>query len=75
MTDRGRAALRQSPERFTVGPSSLHWTGDRPTTDLLPNLKRIQWSGIIGRYVTGFLMRMNRGYGVSGVLVLNKGIL
>ena len=29
MTDRGRAALRQSPERFTVGPSSLHWTGDR----------------------------------------------
>jgi carotenoid 1,2-hydratase len=27
MTDRGRSALRQSRDRFTVGPSSLHWTG------------------------------------------------
>lgn len=27
MTDRGRAALRQEKDRFTVGPSSLHWTG------------------------------------------------
>ncbi len=34
MTDRGRAALRQSAERFTVGPSSLHWRGDRLVIDL-----------------------------------------
>ncbi|TKA95372.1 carotenoid 1,2-hydratase [Cereibacter changlensis] len=27
MTDRGRAALRQSDERLTVGPSSMRWTG------------------------------------------------
>ncbi|PWG15849.1 carotenoid 1,2-hydratase [Salibaculum griseiflavum] len=27
MTDRGSDALRQSRDRFTVGPSSLHWTG------------------------------------------------
>ena len=25
MTDRGTSALRQEPDRFTVGPSSLHW--------------------------------------------------
>lgn len=34
MTDRGRAALRQSAERFTVGPSSLHWRGDRLVIDV-----------------------------------------
>ncbi|MHA7826121.1 MAG: carotenoid 1,2-hydratase [Roseovarius sp.] len=28
MTDRGQSALRQSPDHFTVGPSSLHWTGE-----------------------------------------------
>jgi len=27
MTDRGRAALRQSPEMLQIGPSSLHWDG------------------------------------------------
>lgn len=27
MTDRGTAALRRTPDRLTVGPSSLHWTG------------------------------------------------
>ncbi|KUF10069.1 carotenoid 1,2-hydratase [Pseudoponticoccus marisrubri] len=27
MTDRGRNALRQSAHSFTVGPSSMHWTG------------------------------------------------
>ncbi|ODM41928.1 carotenoid 1,2-hydratase [Cereibacter johrii] len=27
MTDRGRAALRQSPDTLTVGPSRMHWTG------------------------------------------------
>jgi len=26
MTDRGRAALRQSPDTFEVGPSSMRWT-------------------------------------------------
>lgn len=29
MTDRGRAALRTSPDALTVGPSSMRWTGDR----------------------------------------------
>ena len=29
MTDRGRAALRTSPEALTVGPSSMRWAGDR----------------------------------------------
>lgn len=27
MTDRGRDALRTTPERLTVGPSSMHWDG------------------------------------------------
>jgi carotenoid 1,2-hydratase len=34
MTDRGRAALRQSEERFEVGPSSLAWEGDRLVIDI-----------------------------------------
>ncbi|MEY8839862.1 carotenoid 1,2-hydratase, partial [Cribrihabitans sp. XS_ASV171] len=29
MTDRGRSALRQTADNFTVGPSSLHWEDDR----------------------------------------------
>lgn len=29
MTDRGRPALRQTSDSFTVGPSSLHWDGER----------------------------------------------
>ncbi len=29
MTDRGRAALRQSRDVFEVGPSSIRWEGDR----------------------------------------------
>ncbi|MFO6465184.1 carotenoid 1,2-hydratase [Jannaschia sp. KMU-145] len=29
MTDRGRAALRQTGDSFTVGPSSLRWEGGR----------------------------------------------
>ncbi len=29
MTDRGRAALRQSRDTFEVGPSSMHWDGDK----------------------------------------------
>ncbi len=27
MTDRGRSALRQSPDTLGIGPSSMHWTG------------------------------------------------
>ncbi|MGQ0566211.1 MAG: carotenoid 1,2-hydratase [Gemmobacter sp.] len=29
MTDRGRAALRQSPDTLTIGPSRMHWTGSK----------------------------------------------
>lgn len=29
MTDRGRSALRQAQDSFTVGPSSLHWHGTK----------------------------------------------
>ncbi len=28
MTDRGQSALCQTPDSLTIGPSSLHWTGD-----------------------------------------------
>lgn len=28
MTDRGRQALQQSPDRLTIGPSTVHWTGN-----------------------------------------------
>lgn len=31
MTDRGRSALRQTENSFTVGPSSLHWDGTKLT--------------------------------------------
>jgi len=34
MTDRGRGALRQSESQFTVGPSSLHWTGTQLEIDV-----------------------------------------
>ena len=34
MTDRGRAALRQTEESFTVGPSSLHWDGKKLVIDI-----------------------------------------
>lgn len=34
MTDRGRSALRQTADRFTVGPSSLHWDGDELIIDI-----------------------------------------
>ncbi len=47
MTDRGRAALRQSDDTFTVGPSSLHWDGDRLVIDIdevssLPLISRLR---------------------------------
>ncbi len=34
MTDRGRPALRQTSDSFTVGPSSLRWDGERLTIDI-----------------------------------------
>lgn len=34
MTDRGTAALRQTENSFTVGPSSLRWTGDELVIDI-----------------------------------------
>ena len=47
MTDRGRSALRQSQDSFTVGPSSLHWNGRDLTIDIdeissLPLISRIK---------------------------------
>ena len=34
MTDRGRAALRQSDDTLTVGPSRMHWTGHQLVIDI-----------------------------------------
>jgi carotenoid 1,2-hydratase len=47
MTDRGASALRQSPDSFTVGPSSLTWDGERLIIDIdeissLPLVSRMQ---------------------------------
>ncbi len=47
MTDRGRAALRQTSDSFTVGPSSMRWTGDRLVIDIdeisaLPVVSRVR---------------------------------
>jgi hypothetical protein len=33
MTDRGQSALRQTPDSFTVGPSSLRWEGGKLIID------------------------------------------
>ena len=45
MTDRGRPALRQSTDTFTVGPSSLHWDG----TSLVLDVNEISGPPIISR--------------------------
>ena len=47
MTDRGRTALRQTRDSFTVGPSSLRWTGDELVIDIneigaLPMVTRVR---------------------------------
>lgn len=47
MTDRGRPALRQAADTFTVGPSSLHWDGSRLLIDIdeigsLPLVSRVR---------------------------------
>ncbi len=34
MTDRGRKALRTTPDTFQVGPSSMHWTGEKLVIDI-----------------------------------------
>ncbi|MGX9355939.1 carotenoid 1,2-hydratase [Roseobacteraceae bacterium S113] len=34
MTDRGRSALRQTQDNFTVGPSALNWDGDTLTIEI-----------------------------------------
>lgn len=34
MTDRGRAALDQTRDTFTVGPSRMHWTGSQMVIDV-----------------------------------------
>ena len=34
MTDRGRAALRTTPDTLQVGPSSMHWTGRQLVIDI-----------------------------------------
>ncbi|MDU9006666.1 carotenoid 1,2-hydratase [Sedimentitalea todarodis] len=34
MTDRGRPALRQCADKFTVGPSSMHWQAGRLVIDV-----------------------------------------
>ena len=34
MTDRGRSALRRSPDSLTVGPSSMRWTGTQLVIDI-----------------------------------------
>lgn len=46
MTDRGRAALRQTPDQLTVGPSSMRWKGDRLVIEVneisgLPVISRV----------------------------------
>ncbi|MDJ0858498.1 MAG: carotenoid 1,2-hydratase [Dinoroseobacter sp.] len=34
MTDRGRGALQQTNDTFTVGPSSVHWNGTKLVVDI-----------------------------------------
>ena len=45
MTDRGRAALRQTSDQLTVGPSSMRWEGDR----LVITVNEISGPPVIGR--------------------------
>ncbi|MDU8910932.1 carotenoid 1,2-hydratase [Aestuariicoccus sp. MJ-SS9] len=45
MTDRGRSALRQSPRRFDVGPSSMRWESGQ----LIVDVNEISGPPLIGR--------------------------
>lgn len=52
MTDRGRNALRQSKDTFTVGPSSMHWNGSELVIDIneissLPLVSRVRGQIIV----------------------------
>lgn len=48
MTDRGRAALRQTPDRLQIGPSSMTWTG----RELVVEVNEVSSPPVISR-VTG----------------------
>jgi carotenoid 1,2-hydratase len=45
MTDRGRAALRQTPDRLQIGPSAMHWTG----RELVVEVEEISSPPVISR--------------------------
>ncbi|KIN70044.1 Hydroxyneurosporene dehydrogenase [Sulfitobacter noctilucicola] len=45
MTDRGTSALRTSPDQFTVGPSSMTWTGN----DLIIDINEISSLPLVSR--------------------------
>ncbi|MCX7289177.1 MAG: carotenoid 1,2-hydratase [Rhodobacterales bacterium] len=45
MTDRGRPALRQTPDRLQIGPSSMHWTGQ----DLVVEVNEISALPLVSR--------------------------
>ncbi len=45
MTDRGTSALRTTPDQFTVGPSSMTWTGDK----LVININEVSSLPLISR--------------------------
>jgi carotenoid 1,2-hydratase len=45
MTDRGRGALRRGTDKFTVGPSSMHWNG----RELIIDIDEISSPPIISR--------------------------
>ena len=47
MTDRGRSALRQTPDTLGIGPSAMHWDGGRLIIDIneisgLPRVGRVR---------------------------------
>lgn len=62
MTERGRRQVRRTPHRFEVGPSALHWEGDRLVIELdelgVPLPQRVRGrvtvlpQGPAGRFVT-----------------------
>ncbi|SLN32904.1 Acyclic carotenoid 1,2-hydratase [Pseudooctadecabacter jejudonensis] len=68
MTDRGRSALRQTNDTFTVGPSSLHWDG----TDLIIDINEISAPPIISR-VRGQIRVTPRAMTDMELLLTNDG--
>lgn len=59
MTDRGRGALRQSQNSFTVGPSSLEWDGTKLT------IRVSEWSNPIVSKIEGTITVYPKG--ITGV--------